>query len=116
MRIAGRLIDASTGAHLWAERFDGGLDDIFDLQDQVTARVVRSIAPRLEKPEIERTERKLTESLHAYDYFLRGLASLHQWTTESSDEVLRLFLKESNSIPILLRPTGRPHGALFGGK
>jgi TolB-like protein/class 3 adenylate cyclase len=93
VRITGQLIDTSTGAHLWADRFDGGLEDIFDLQDQVTASVVSAIAPKLEQAEIERAKRKPTESLDAYDYFLRGMASLHQWTKESSDEALRLFYR-----------------------
>ena len=70
VRITGQLIDASTGAHLWADRFDGGLEDIFDLQDQVTASVVGAIAPKLEQAEIERARRKPTENLDAYDYFL----------------------------------------------
>ena len=78
VRITGQLIDASTGAHLWADRFDGGLEDIFDLQDQVTASVVGAIAPKLEQAEIERAKRKPTESLDAYDYFLRGMASFYQ--------------------------------------
>src|SRR4029434_6562351 len=65
VRIAGQLVDAVTGAHLWAERFDGGLGDIFDLQDQVTESVVGAIAP-VEKAEIERARRKPTESLDAY--------------------------------------------------
>jgi TolB-like protein/class 3 adenylate cyclase/Flp pilus assembly protein TadD len=93
VRITGQLIDASTGAHLWADRFDGGLEDIFDLQDQVTAKVVSAIAPKLEQAEIERSRRKPTESLDAYDYFLRGLASLHQWTRESTDEAQQLFYR-----------------------
>jgi TolB-like protein/class 3 adenylate cyclase/Flp pilus assembly protein TadD len=91
VRITGQLIDTSTAAHLWADRFDGGIEDIFDLQDQVTANVVGAIAPRLEQAEIERAKRRPTESLDAYDYFLRGLASLYQWTRESNDEALRLF-------------------------
>ena len=67
VRITGQLIDASTGAHLWADRFDGGLEDIFDLQDQMTASVVGAIAPKLEQAEIERAKRKPTENLDAYD-------------------------------------------------
>ncbi len=78
VRITGQLIDATTGAHLWAERFEGTLDDIFELQDQVTASVVGAIAPQLERAEIERAKRKPTESLDAYDYYLRGMANLHQ--------------------------------------
>jgi TolB-like protein/class 3 adenylate cyclase len=93
VRITGQLIDTSSGAHLWADRFDGSIEDIFDLQDQVTAKVVSAIAPKLEQAEIERARRKPTESLDAYDYFLRGLASLHQWTRESSDDALRYFYR-----------------------
>ena len=91
VRITGQLIDAATGAHLWADRFDGELADIFDLQDQVTASVVGAIAPRLEQAEIERAQRKPTESLDAYDYFLRGMAGIHGWTREANVEALRLF-------------------------
>ncbi|HKU96634.1 MAG TPA: winged helix-turn-helix domain-containing protein [Vineibacter sp.] len=91
VRISGRLVDAATGAHLWADRFDGALEDIFDLQDQVTASVVGAIGPRLGKAEIERSRRKPTESLDAYDYFLRGMAHLHRWTRPDSDEALRHF-------------------------
>ena len=60
MRITGQLIDATTGAHLWADRFDGALDDIFDLQDEMTASVVGAIEPKLEQAEIERARRKPT--------------------------------------------------------
>jgi len=93
VRITGQLVDAVTGAHLWAERFDGELEDIFDLQDRVTASVVAAISPKLEQAEIERARRKPTESLDAYDYFLRGMAEFHQWTRASNNEALRLFQK-----------------------
>jgi adenylate cyclase len=93
VRIAGQLIDGSTGAHLWADRFEGALEDIFDLQDQVTASVVGAIAPRLEQAEIERAKRKPTESMDAYDYYLRGMASLYQRTRESTREALRMFYR-----------------------
>ena len=61
VRITGQLVDTATGAHLWAERFDGGLGDIFALQDQVSESVVGAIAPAVEKAEIERAKRKPTE-------------------------------------------------------
>jgi TolB-like protein len=93
VRITGQLVDASTGAHLWADRFDGLLEDVFDLQDQVTASVVGAIAPKLEHAEIERAKRKPTESLDAYDYFLRGMASVHQGTRDANFEALRLFYR-----------------------
>ncbi|MEH2539374.1 MULTISPECIES: adenylate/guanylate cyclase domain-containing protein [unclassified Bradyrhizobium] len=92
VRITGQLIDTATGAHLWAERFDGGLGDIFDLQDQVTESVVGAIAPVVEKAEIERAKRKPTESLDAYDLYLRGLARLYQFANrQANDEASRLF-------------------------
>ena len=93
VRIMGQLIDASSGAHLWADRFDGGLEDIFDLQEQVTTSVVGAIAPKLEQAEIERAKRKPTESLDAYDYFLRGMARYYGRTRNGIDEALRLFYK-----------------------
>jgi TolB-like protein/class 3 adenylate cyclase len=74
VRITGPLIDATSGAHLWADHFDGALDDIFDLQDQVTASVVGTIEPKLRHVEMERARRKPTESLDAYDLYLRALA------------------------------------------
>ena len=93
VRIMGHLIDATTGAHLWADSFEGGLEDIFALQDQVTASVVGAIAPELEKAEIDRARRKPTASLDAYDYFLRGMAEVHKWKREANAEALRLFGK-----------------------
>jgi TolB-like protein/tetratricopeptide (TPR) repeat protein len=93
IRITGQLIDASTGGHLWADRFEGTLGDIFDLQDQLTENVVGAIAPQLERAEIERAKRKPTESLDAYDCYLRGTANLHQGAREAIDEALPLFYR-----------------------
>jgi adenylate cyclase len=91
VRITGQLVNALTGAHVWADRFDGELADIFDLQDQVTMRVVGAIAPKLERAEIERAKRKPTESLDAYDYFLRGMAAFYRYTKVANEEALTLF-------------------------
>ena len=92
VRITGQLVDTATGAHLWADRFDGGLGDVFDLQDQVTESVVGAIAPAVEKAEIERAKRKPTESLDAYALYLRGLARFYQFANrQANDEALRLF-------------------------
>jgi len=93
LRITGQLVDASTGATLWADRFDGVFTEIFDLQDQVAASVVGAIAPRVEDAEIERVKRRPTESVSAYDHYLRALAVVNQMTKESNDEALRLFSK-----------------------
>lgn len=91
VRITGQLIDAATGAHIWADYFDGMLEDIFELQDRVTSMVVGQIAPKLEQAEIQRARGKPTESLDSYDCYLRGLASARQHTIEEIDEALRLF-------------------------
>ncbi|MBY0561964.1 winged helix-turn-helix domain-containing protein [Hyphomicrobium sp.] len=91
VRITGQLIDARTGAHIWAERFEGTLDDIFELQDQIAASVVGAIAPQMELAEIERAKRKPTASLNAYDCYLRGLAHLHRGDREAVDAALPLF-------------------------
>jgi TolB-like protein/class 3 adenylate cyclase len=92
LRITGQLVDAATGAHLWAERFDGGLGDIFDLQDQVTERVVGALAPAVETAEMERARYKPTESLDAYAIYLRGLAKFYQYGNQlATTEALRLF-------------------------
>lgn len=91
VRITGQLIDATTGGHLWAERFESTLDDLFELQDEVVASVVGAIAPQLEQAEIERARRKPTDSLDAYDYYLRGMRSFHQGTSAAIGEALRLF-------------------------
>jgi TolB-like protein len=93
IRITAQLIDAATGVHLWADRFEGKAKDVFDLQDQVTASALGAIAPKLEQAEIERAKRKPTENLNAYDFFLRGMASFHRWTKEANSEALRLFYK-----------------------
>lgn len=74
VRITGQLIEAATNHHLWADKFDGAAEDIFSLQDQVTAAVVGLIAPAVEQAEIERAKRKSTDRLDSYDLYLRGLA------------------------------------------
>ena len=90
VRITGQLIDAATGLHLWADRFDSLLEDIFDLQDRVTSSVIGAIAPQLQRAEIERAQRKPTDSLQAYDYYLRALAGLYRHTREETIEALKL--------------------------
>ena len=93
VRITGQLIDTATGAHLWADRFEGELENIFDLQDQVTARVVAAIAPKLEQAEIDRAKRKPTDNHDAYDQFLRGMAGFYKWSREGNEEALSHFYK-----------------------
>lgn len=92
VRIAAQLIDAETGAHLWADRFEGPIEDMFDLQDHLTSSVVGAIAPKLQHEEIKRARRKPTENLDAYDYYLRGLAKA-RWSKHANNEALHLFCK-----------------------
>lgn len=73
VRITTQLVEAETGAHLWADRFDGALEDVFDLQDQITEKVVGIVEPSLRRSEIERSRRKHPENLDAYDLYLRAL-------------------------------------------
>jgi len=106
VRITAQLIDATTGTHLWADHFDGPLEDIFDLQDRVTGRVVSAIAPKLQQAELERSTRKPTESLDAYDYYLRGVSLSMRPTKESNDEALRLLYKAIEIDPDFAAPYG----------
>ena len=91
IRITGQLIEAATGAHLWADRYDGALEDVFELQDQVAASVVGAIAPSVTRAEIERAKRKPPGSLDAYDYWLRGRAAQLQFTREGLQDAVCLF-------------------------
>lgn len=72
VRINAQLIDADTGNHLWAERYDGKIDNIFDLQDQITDKIVSALALKLSSSEKEIISRAITENIEAYDYFLQG--------------------------------------------
>jgi TolB-like protein/class 3 adenylate cyclase/Tfp pilus assembly protein PilF len=76
LRVTAQLVEAETGAHLWADKFDGELKDVFELQDQITERVVGVVEPSVRKSEIERSRRKRPDSLEAYDLFLRALPYL----------------------------------------
>jgi adenylate cyclase len=91
VRITGQLIDTNTGAHIWADRFDGALDDIFELQDRVASSVVGAIEPKLRQSEIERATHKPTENLDAYDFYLRALAQFWKWRSEGWREAIGLL-------------------------
>ncbi len=91
VRITAQLIEAMSGHHMWADRFDGELTDIFDLQDRVTASVVGAIEPSLKRAEIARAKAKPTENLNAYDLYLRALPNHYALTKSGSEEALRLL-------------------------
>lgn len=104
VRITGQLIDAESGKHIWADRFESSIGDIFALQDQMAHSVVGAIAPRLEQAEIERAKRKPTESLSAYDCFLRGMAGWHAWTRTGHEAALKQFHRAIELDPTFARP------------
>jgi tetratricopeptide (TPR) repeat protein len=104
VRITGQLVDAASGAHIWADRFESSLGDIFALQDQMAQNVVGAIAPKLEQAEIERAKRKPTENLNAYDCFLRGMAEWHDWTQAGHNNALKLFYRAIELDPTFGRP------------
>jgi TolB-like protein len=91
IRITGQLVDAATGATLWSERFDSAVEDLFELQDQLTASVVGALAPNLERAEIERARQKPTDSLDAYDYYLRGMWTFRKDCRSAIDAAQPLF-------------------------
>jgi TolB-like protein len=93
VRMTAQLIDATNGAHLWADRFDGGLEDVFELQDKVAISVAGVIEPTLRQAEIERARRKRPDSLDAYDLYLRALPYAFTSMPEDADKALPLLAK-----------------------
>jgi TolB-like protein len=91
VRITGQLIDAETGAHLWADRFDGSLEDVFDLQDRVAISVAGVIEPAVREAEIRRSAARPTSDLTAYDLYLRALPLMLTWATDAAAQALDLL-------------------------
>jgi tetratricopeptide (TPR) repeat protein len=88
IRISTQLVEAETGGHLWASRFDGSLADVFDLQDQITEGVVFALEPTLRKAEIARAKRKRPDDLGAYDLYLRAVAHMYETTPQGREAAL----------------------------
>ncbi len=91
VRITAQLIDAATGNHLWADRFDGNLDDVFDLQDQITEQIVVAVEPEIGARERDRARRKPPESLDAWALVQRGLSHFYRINETDRAEAIRLF-------------------------
>ena len=91
IRITGQLVEGASGAHLWANRFDGRFEDVFDLQDQITESVVGAIEPTLRRAEIERSRRVRPENLDAYDLYLRAVPLTYAFRADDNSEALRLL-------------------------
>jgi adenylate cyclase len=105
VRITAQLIDATTGAHLWADRYDGTVEDIFDLQDRITTSVVGAIQPSIRAAEIERARRKRPDSLNAYDLVMQALPyvwSLDATSNEVASRLLDEALKLDPTYPLAL--------------
>ncbi len=109
IRITGQLIDANTGAHLWAEKYDGDFDDVFELQDRITASVVGAIEPTLRKAEIERARRKPLEHMGAYDLYLQALPLVYAALPDENLQALNLLKRATE-----LDPDYAPALAHFG--
>jgi adenylate cyclase len=99
IRITGQLIDAETGNHLWVERYDRDLEDIFAVQDEVTATIVAAIAPEVGNIERERAQRKPPGSLDAWDLYQRGLAAAHLSTEAGISSAAELFDRVNEADP-----------------
>jgi len=110
VRITGQLIDAATGAHLWADKFEGELQDVFDLQDNVATSVVGAIAPRLTAAAAELVKRKPPESWASYDFYLRGRSLVIQRTPDTMEQALDLLRKAIE----LDQEFGRAHALAAG--
>jgi len=91
IRVTGQLIDGGTGNHIWAERFDRQLDDIFDLQDEITENIVSAIGPEIDQAERDRARRLPPENLNAWEQYQRGLWHLYKFNSADNAEAQRLF-------------------------
>ncbi len=109
LRITGQLLEAETGAHLWADQFEGTIEDVFEFQDRITESVVGAIEPRLRVAEIERATRKRPDSLTAYDRFLRALSQFYLASRDGMAATLRLIEETIRLDPTMALPT--PLGA-----
>jgi TolB-like protein len=91
VRINAQLIDATTGGHIWAKRYDGNLDDVFGLQDKITQKIVAALAVKLSTGEQEKINRKETDNIEAYDAFLKGWEHYRRWTPEDFRKAIPYF-------------------------
>jgi adenylate cyclase len=114
VRITAQLIDAVTGSHLWADRFDGTLNDVFEMQDNVTTSVVGAIAPQLDKATFDTVDRKPIESWGSYDFYLRGLKLFHEGNQpgklQASVEALKMFRRAIDLDPAFGRAYAKAAG------
>jgi TolB-like protein/tetratricopeptide (TPR) repeat protein len=105
LRITAQLIEATSGAHLWADKFDGGVEDVFDVQDRITESTIGVIEPQIRRAEIERSRRKRPENLDAYELYLQALSQMYSAQAEGNADayalVERAIALEPNYGPFL---------------
>ena len=106
MRINAQLIDATTGKHLWGERYDRAVQRLFDIQDEIVETIVATLAFEVDAVERKRVVRKGPENLDAYDYWLRGRDAYFRWTKEANAEAGALFKKAIELDPSWAKPYG----------
>lgn len=99
VRITAQLVEAEAGRHIWADRFDGTLSDVFDLQDRVTEAIAGMIEPHLLRSEITRAQRSGTTNANAHDHFLRGLGHLHESTRDGYEAAYPCFVAATRADP-----------------
>jgi TolB-like protein/class 3 adenylate cyclase len=104
VRITSQLTDVETGSHVWASRFDGRLDDIFTLQDQVASGILGAVLPALDRAEVDRVQRKPVKSIAAYDCYLQGIHQAYRQTGESWEAALEYFLRAIELDPEFAAP------------
>src|SRR5262249_39639626 len=90
LRVSAQLIEAATGSHIWAERYDRNVEGLFDIQDELTQTIVATLAGKLEHAAWAAAKRKRTESMLAYDYFLQGIERHQRFTKEDNEKARRL--------------------------
>ena len=99
VRITGQLVEGAGGTHIWADKFEGAIEDIFELQDQLTDSIVGALEPTLRRVEIERARSKRPEGLDAYDFYLRALPHAFDNTLAENNEAIRLLNKSLSLDP-----------------
>lgn len=104
VRITGQLIDSESGHHVWAERYDREIDDIFALQDEITEAVVAALEPAVGRAEMQRAQRKTPTDLNAWDLFQRGMSEMTKATRDSLDAARELFQRSSRRDPNFAPP------------
>lgn len=106
VRITSQLVQAETGSHVWADRYERPLSDIFALQDEMAANIVGALVPSMERAEMQRASRKPPKDPDSYGLYLRAMAALHPWTREGTDEALKLLEQalalQPNSVDAIL--------------